>query len=855
MAATWGLLLIGLTISTARGGEVAPSQLAKADAKRPQPAGGIAGLEYIDTSFENASPLSYESAADGTIYIHLLYDHQRSSPNRAAGHIHFRLCGRPGSTLTLEFNNLENIYNGKRNPFVKEMKVMVVSQDGRRWTSMPTKSLPENRVQLTVTMPGPSLYVALVEPYRLSDLDKLLTSIRNHPRVGITPIGKTVDGRELEIVRVGDPQTPHHVFLRARAHPWETGGNWVVEGLIRRLLQNDADVEKYLKRYCVWIMPMANKDGVARGRTRFNMRGVDLNRDWDKPADAQIAPENIALEKWLEGMIASGRRPQLALDLHNSFASEIHVSRAPVPGLKRYLEHMANYETLLRKHTWFTEGATKATVRNPGTLGEGWLERYNIDAAIQEFSCTWIAGVKDYPSGRHWKDFGAKLADVFYEYFNAAKPNILLIMTDQQFAEAMSCVIGKQYLNTPAMDSLAAGGMRFTHAYSPNPLCVPARTSIFTGYYPCQTGIQTNDNATIDPKKFPSMGTIFKTAGYDTGFCGKWHMPLPIKDVATHGFTWRAGGDKHDEANATAAVKFLKTKRDKPFLLVVSLTNPHDIAEWSRGQTLPSDGQLTDPPPPDQCPPRRWNFATPRNETDSMLLMRKSYQSAPMFPVGGFDENKWRQYLWAYYRLIEKADALVARVLAALHEAGQDENTVIFFTADHGDCQGAHGWNQKTVFFDEATRVPLIVTLPGKTKAGTSDRLVTTGVDLIPTMCDYAGIPLPKDLPGMSLKPTANGKASAEPRQYVVTSIKMVQGAKIEGAMPVCNGRMVRSPRFKYCVYDIGRRRESFVDMDKDPGELTNLAGDAVYAGILRQHREYLRQWRAKVDDKFDVPR
>src|SRR4029077_19081579 len=151
--------------------------------------------------------------------------------------------------------------------------------------AVPRGRPPGDRVRLAVTMPGPELYVARVEPYRLSDLEAWLRSIEKSPLVEITPIGNTVEGRGLEVVRVGHPDAPYRVFLRARAHPWEPGGNWVVQGLVDRLLQGDDEAKEYLRRYCVYALPMANKDGVARVRTRFNLRGKDLNRNWDKPAD------------------------------------------------------------------------------------------------------------------------------------------------------------------------------------------------------------------------------------------------------------------------------------------------------------------------------------------------------------------------------------------------------------------------------------------------------------------------------------------------------------------------------------------------------------------------------------------
>jgi hypothetical protein len=380
------------------------------------------GLEFIDTSFENASPLWYEFAADGTVVVHLLYDQQRASPNRAAGHIHFLLHARSGAKFTLEFKNLDNVWNGKPGSVAKELKTVVLSADGRHWKTVPTELLPDDRVRLTVAMPGPLLYVARLEPYRLSDLDRLLAAIRANPLVEIQPIGKTVQGRTLEIVRIGRTEAPYRVFLRARAHPWESGGNWVVEGLIRRLLRGDVDAAKCLDRYCVYVMPMANKDGVARGMTRFNVLGMDLNRDWDKPTDAELAPENVALERWLEAMIRSGRKPNLAIDWHNDGSGLLHVSRPPIANLSRHVERMGVLEELLRKKTWFTEGAAKPSFHNSGTLGDGWLERYGIDAAVHELNCNWIAGRNDYSTAAHWQDYGASLAEVFYEYFQRVKP-------------------------------------------------------------------------------------------------------------------------------------------------------------------------------------------------------------------------------------------------------------------------------------------------------------------------------------------------------------------------------------------------------------------------------------------------
>ena len=402
----FAIVLIALTVA-----------LLSASARQPP----TAAVDFIDTSIENGSPLWYE-VVDNVVRINLIYDHERSSPNRAAGHIHFVLHAQPGAALTLEFRNLDNVWNGQPGSVAGELKTIAISEDGKAWRTVPTDSLPGNRVQLRVTLTGPRLHVARMEPYRLSDLSRLLDTIRSHRLVRVEPIGQTVAGRQLELVRIGNPDAPYRVFVRARAHPWEAGSNWVAQGLIERLLTDDEEVGRFLRTYSVSVLPMANMDGVARGGTRFNLQGVDLNRGWDKPADPSLSPENAALERWLEREIAAGRAPQLALELHNDGSGRLHISRPPVAQLDRYLSRMTILEQLLRRHTWFTEGATSPAFRNSGTLGEGFLQRYGIDAAVHEFNCNWIEGLKQPTSSAQWRAYGAGLARVFHDYFEKVKP-------------------------------------------------------------------------------------------------------------------------------------------------------------------------------------------------------------------------------------------------------------------------------------------------------------------------------------------------------------------------------------------------------------------------------------------------
>ena len=155
------------------------------------------------------------------------------------------------------------------------------------------------------------------------------------------------------------------------------------------------------------------KDGVVNGRTRFSMTGMDLNRNMDKPADPRLAPENHALEQWIEKMISAGKKPDLAIDFHNDGSGRIHYSWLKD---KAYQKRMAGLESLLREHTWFTEGTRPST--SGTTITTGFTKRYKIDTIVYELNADWIAGLNKIPDSRDWKKLGSDLRVVFYKYFN-----------------------------------------------------------------------------------------------------------------------------------------------------------------------------------------------------------------------------------------------------------------------------------------------------------------------------------------------------------------------------------------------------------------------------------------------------
>jgi choline-sulfatase len=429
------------------------------------------------------------------------------------------------------------------------------------------------------------------------------------------------------------------------------------------------------------------------------------------------------------------------------------------------------------------------------------------------------------------------------------RPNILVIMTDQQFAGAMSCA-GNADLKTPAMDRLAMNGVRFENAYCANPLCVPSRTAMMTGKMPHETKITANLDAKCTTFHAPMLGRIFADAGYDCGYAGKWHLPLRLSQMDIHGFGWfPPETEKCPDAKIPAAVTgFLSQKRKSPFLMVASFINPHDICQWARGDRLPH-GPIPDPPAAEKCPALPDNFAIPENEPD--VIRKVQHSSMSVYPSVDWTPDKWRQYRWAYYRLIEKVDAQIGEVLEALRNAGVEDNTLVVFTADHGDGTAAHHWNQKQVLYEEPARVPFIVSGNKFTKAGQVDRthLVSTGLDLVPTVCDYAGVPVPDGLRGRSVRPLAEGNPPAQWRDFVVSETEF----EYEKTATGIRGRMVRTPQYKYIVYSEGTLREQLFDMQADPGEMRNLAVDANKKAVLEECRARLAQWCSDAGDRFGV--
>ena len=381
-------------------------------------------IRFIDYFFENASPLSWKIQGDTIIKITIPPDYERESLNRQTDHWYFRLEADKGTRVRLILSKLmADVYNGREATnwwnFEKDISCYI-SYDRKTWEAISTSRLPGMDLMVEFTMKGESVYVVRMPPYTISDLEDLKTRIGNSRLVKIYNIGATVENRPLEIIQLGNPGAPNSVIIRARAHPWEAGGNWVVEGLINKFISQDS--KKWQETFCVYIMPMANKDGVARGMTRFNLQGKDLNRNWDRESDPALCPEKYALERFLQGLVDKGIKPSLGIDIHNDDAGGINLAKHSKNDI-RFIKNMELFEKLMRERTSFSENVRyswkTAGQSDSFVLFEtGLLERYGIEAMVYELNANWIKSLNKMPSQEDWIKIGENLNDVFYEYFS-----------------------------------------------------------------------------------------------------------------------------------------------------------------------------------------------------------------------------------------------------------------------------------------------------------------------------------------------------------------------------------------------------------------------------------------------------
>ena len=423
----------------------------------------------------------------------------------------------------------------------------------------------------------------------------------------------------------------------------------------------------------------------------------------------------------------------------------------------------------------------------------------------------------------------------------AGRPNLLFLITDQQTAGALSCE-GNPYVKTPNLDRLAARGMRFEKSYCTYPLCCPSRGSLFTSRMPHELGIYGNFDAELSENGVPTMGDLFQAAGYETAYAGKWHLQVPFpafKSRKIPGFAVLplAGKDPHaidltkegkgltvDPNTADAAITFLRRPHDRPFLLTVSVLNPHDICEY----TVASRFERCCRPIRPTCR-RRDPTCGPSTRYPLHPAIRGAARRLDRSPVAGVPGRLLPTRRKGRRRGGPRA--------CGLDQTGLSNTTVILFTSDHGEMMGSHQMVTKQKLYEESATVPLIVAPPGAAAAVDAQHLVS-GLDVLPTLLDYAGIAAPASLAGRSLRPLVEGRPF---RGANFSYRRPSTPPKPEWfERPATN--MSSSPRATTASSSSTWRR---------PGETKNLIADRSLAAEVEQHRALLKHWMKDTNDAF----
>ena len=440
------------------------------------------------------------------------------------------------------------------------------------------------------------------------------------------------------------------------------------------------------------------------------------------------------------------------------------------------------------------------------------------------------------------------------------KPNIIYIYTDQQSASMMSCA-GNTWLKTPAMDYIANNGIRFARAYTTNPVCSPARVSLMTGRFPGffndGDGNQVRENGSSmkipqvsDEVLETTIASYLNRAGYHLYYGGKEHLPPSLAPKAL-GFT-DFSNDQRDVL-AHEAAKVIKTRHDKPYFMIVSLINPHDICymairdfsdpnlkllQQGKTELAMLDSALKYPENISEeefftsfCPPVPHNFEPQKGEPQAIkcLLAEREFKQEAREK---YTEKDWRRHRWAYLRLTEMVDEKVKVILDAIRESGQEENTLVIFSSDHGDMDAAHRMEHKTTLYEESANIPFMAMWKGHIPARQVDsvNLVSNGLDLLPTLCDYAGINCESDPRGMSLRPL-----------FEREKVKWRNTLGVESQI----GRMVVDKEgYKYIKYDAAGIEEQLLDLNRDPYETMHFTNDPEYVRKLKVlQKEFNTTW------------
>ena len=497
------------------------------------------------------------------------------------------------------------------------------------------------------------------------------------------------------------------------------------------------------------------------------------------------------------------------------------------------------------------------------------------------------------------------------------QPNVLILMSDQLNASALSCYGG--WIPTPHLERLAGKGVIFNNATCTTPFCSPSRASLITGLYPHSHGITYNVNKIDYPAIVAAGGSppteqgitlkdvttekLLHDAGYATHHYGKWHLSdtgglpyyqdtygehleyaremeatfqrirrlpadqwvdwydwaLPVtltpayrKAAAIRLEKWRKAGRSKfltqlisktgrldlpvdqvfDYRVAERTVRTLRNLGANPFMITCSLNWPHDP------NAVPSPYYESFDPDQIKLPANYGKSDARFDKEDSRRLVLDMDDQA---------EAGLHELLRIYAGCVRLVDDQIGRVLDALNRTGRSDDTIVVFAAAHGDMAGGHGmfWKSTSSFYDEIARVPLIISFPGRIKPGKSD-IAASLVDIMPTLLDLVGHPVPHGVQGASIAAYLLGQG--DPASAPAYSFCERVHANPEHTRSVAPGTpasfMVRGKGWKHITYPEGE--EFLYHLAQDPGETQNLATDPAFQEQKDALRHELEAWLQK---------
>jgi arylsulfatase A-like enzyme len=480
------------------------------------------------------------------------------------------------------------------------------------------------------------------------------------------------------------------------------------------------------------------------------------------------------------------------------------------------------------------------------------------------------------------------IASVFTLSANAATrpPNILIIFCDDLAVQAISAYQHPlKLLQTPNLDRLARQGTLFERCLVPNSICGPSRAVVLTGKYSHLNGYQRNNNRFDGSQQtFPKL---LQKAGYQTAFIGKWHLAsdptgfnhwhiLPDQGIYYNPPMIKNGERVQHEGYTTDlltdfSIEWLKARdTTKPFLLMTQHKAPHrewapalrhlgwnkDVpfpepdtlfddysgrgrAEREQDMTLektftPRDSKEVPPPYLNAEQRKLWDaYYEPRNEP-----LRNG-------TLTGRDLVRWRyqRYMHDYLGTVKAVDESVGRLLKHLDDAGLADNTLVIFSSDQGFYLGEHGWFDKRWIYEESLTTPLLVRWPGVARPGARHRAMVSVLDFPETILDAAGIGIPSDMQGRSLKPLLEGRTPADWR----TSF-YYHYYEFPGSHRVRKHYGVVTDRYKlFHFYEPEMNYWTLIDRQSDPRELKNVYDDNGYADVRKTLHAELQRLRTEL--------